>query len=95
MCHCCGSDNKETGKVGDIEKFRSRVAEVIEQIRPGLQMDGGDLKLVDVNDSGEVQVTLYGVCATCPHAQMTLKMGVEQILKEEIPEVSSVVAVPE
>lgn len=91
-CGCSPVDN--TGKkIEDIEAFKTRVTEVIEQIRPSLQMDGGDIKLIDINDSGVVQVALQGACATCPHASMTMKMGVERVLKEEIPEVVSVDAV--
>ena len=86
----------ETGgapAIADLEDFRSRVTEAIEKIRPMLQMDGGDCLLVDVTDSGEVRLTLTGACAGCPHASMTLKMGIEQVLKEEVPEVTSVVSV--
>jgi Fe-S cluster biogenesis protein NfuA len=90
MCDCCGGKAAESNKITDMENFRMRVADAIEQVRPGLQMDGGDVKLVDVNDSGEVQVSLYGACAGCPHAQMTLKMGIERYLKETVPEVTSV-----
>ncbi len=73
--------------------MRERVEEVLGKIRPMLQADGGDLELVDVDDSGVVKVRLQGACAGCPGAQMTLKMGVEKALKEEIPEVKSVEAV--
>ncbi len=94
------SENNETNpsdspaEITDLEDFRKRVGVVIEGIRPGLQMDGGDIKLVGVTETGQVQVSLYGACAGCPHAQATLKMGVERILKEEIPEVSEVVSIP-
>lgn len=95
MCDSCGcSPVENTGKkIEDFEAFKTRVTEVIEQIRPSLQMDGGDIKLIDISDSGEIQVALQGACATCPHATMTMKMGVERVLKEEIPEVVSVDAV--
>lgn len=95
MCDSCGCGSTGNGgkKIEDIEAFKTRVIEVIDQIRPSLQMDGGDIKLIDVNDSGEVQVALQGACASCPHATMTMKMGVERVLKEEIPEVVSVDAV--
>ena len=94
MCHCCGSQPEETGnQVTDLEDFRARVKDVIEKIRPALQMDGGDITLIEVDETGEVKVALRGACAMCPHAQMTLKMGVEQMLKEEIPEVRTVTAV--
>ena len=69
-----------------------KVKAVIEKIRPRLQMDGGDIELVDVED-GKVKVRLKGACAGCPGAQMTLKMGVERIIKEEVPDVKEVIAV--
>ncbi len=94
-CGCTPSDNceKVDVKVTDMEDFRTRVLGVIEEIRPGLQMDGGDIKLVDLTESGQVQVTLQGACSTCPHATMTLKMGVESVLKDKVPEVTEVVAI--
>jgi len=70
-----------------------RVQEVLDKIRPSLQADGGDVELVDVKD-GVVQVRLQGACKGCPMSQMTLKLGIEKILKEQIPEVSEVQAVP-
>jgi Fe-S cluster biogenesis protein NfuA len=74
--------------------MREKVQTVIDEIRPMLQADGGDLELVDVNEeTGVVSVRLQGACKGCPGAQMTLKMGVERKLKSEIPEVTSVEAV--
>lgn len=72
--------------------MRDKVEEVLDKIRPSLVADGGDVELVDVND-GTVQVRFTGACDGCPMATMTLKMGIEQILKREIPEVKEVVAV--
>lgn len=73
---------------------RERVGAVIDQIRPLLQADGGDIELVDIDEqSGVVSVRLQGACAGCPGAAMTLKMGVERRLREKVPEVSEVVAV--
>jgi len=69
--------------------MREKVEAVINEIRPLLQADGGDIELVDVED-GVVKVRLRGACAGCPGAQMTLKMGVERKLKEQIPEVKRV-----
>jgi Fe-S cluster biogenesis protein NfuA len=89
----CGSGDVNEKKLADKEDFRKKVTEAIESIRPQLQMDGGDVKLVDVTDAGDVHVSLYGACATCPMAQMTLKMGIEQALRELVPEVRSVEAV--
>jgi len=72
--------------------MRDKVEEVLNQIRPKLMMDGGNVELVDVND-GVVKVKLTGACAGCAMATMTLKMGIERILKQEVPEVKEVVAV--
>jgi Fe-S cluster biogenesis protein NfuA len=73
--------------------MREQVEQVIDEIRPYLQRDGGDIQLVEVTDDGVVKVRLRGACAGCPGAQMTLKMGVERKLKQEVPEVKEVVAV--
>lgn len=70
--------------------LRERVNEVMELIRPNLQADGGDVELVNVTDEGIVQVRLQGACHGCPMAAMTLQMGIERILKKEIPEVQGV-----
>ena len=70
--------------------MKEKVQAVIEKIRPMLQADGGDVELVDVEDSGVVKVRLQGACAGCPMSQMTLKSGIERLLKQEIPEVTSV-----
>ena len=70
--------------------FEEKVAEIIDTIRPMLQADGGDIELVNIDDDNTVNVRLQGACRGCPAAQMTLKMGVERILKKEIPEVVSV-----
>ncbi len=69
--------------------MREKVEKVLKKIRPNLQADGGDIELVDVVD-GVVKVRLTGACGTCPMSTMTLKMGVERILKEQIPEIKSV-----
>jgi len=71
--------------------MQDKVTGVLDKIRPMLQRDGGDLELVSVND-GKVEVRLTGACAGCPMSTMTLKMGIEQILKQEVPEVKEVVA---
>jgi len=72
--------------------MRDKVEEALNQIRPSLMMDGGNVELVDVND-GTVKVRLTGACAGCAMATLTLKMGIERILKQEVPEVKEVVAV--
>ena len=67
------------------------VAAVLDLIRPSLQADGGDVRLVDVNEDGVVSVELQGACKGCPMSQMTLANGVERILKERVPGVTKVV----
>jgi len=71
--------------------MRDKVEEVLDKIRPSLIRDGGNVELIDVSD-GVVKVKLTGACAGCPMSTMTLKMGIERILKQEIPEVKEVVA---
>lgn len=73
--------------------MKERVQKALEQIRPGLQRDGGDVELVSVGEDGVVRVKLLGACHGCPMSQMTLKMGIEKFLKKEIPEIKSVVSV--
>jgi len=70
---------------------KEQVEGVLDKIRPMLGGDGGNVELVDIND-GTVQVRLTGACAGCPFSAMTLKMGIERLLKQEIPEVKEVVA---
>ena len=72
--------------------MQEKVEEVLNKIRPSLVMDGGNVELVEVND-GTVKLKLVGACASCPMSTMTLKMGIEKILKQEIPEIKEVVAV--
>jgi Fe-S cluster biogenesis protein NfuA len=73
---------------------KEQVKATLEEIRPSLQADGGDVELVSVNDKdGVVQVKLTGACGHCPMSTMTLKMGIERILKEKVPQVTKVVAV--
>jgi Fe-S cluster biogenesis protein NfuA len=72
--------------------MRDKVEEVLNKIRPALIRDGGNVELVDVDD-GTVKLKLVGACAGCPMSTMTLKMGIERIMRQEIPEVKEVVAV--
>jgi Fe-S cluster biogenesis protein NfuA len=72
--------------------MKEKVEAVLALIRPQLQADGGNVELVDVSD-GTVKVRLTGACSGCPMASITLKEGVERILKEQVPEVVEVVAV--
>ena len=72
--------------------MQNKVEATLDKIRPALQADGGDVELVEVAD-GIVKLKLKGACGGCPMASMTLKHGIEKILKEHIPEVKEVVAV--
>ncbi len=72
--------------------MRERVEKVINRIRPAVQMDGGDIQLVDIVD-GIVKVRLVGACVGCPSSAMTLKMGIERAIRAEVPEIKSVEAV--
>ena len=74
--------------------MKEQVQSVLNEIRPMLQRDGGDIELVDVRDNGQVLVKLRGACSGCPGAAMTLKLGVERILKEKVPGVKEVIALP-
>lgn len=71
--------------------LKEKVQKAIQDVRPSLQADGGDIELISVSDDGLVKVRLKGACGTCPMATMTLKNGVENYLKKVIPEVKSVV----
>jgi Fe-S cluster biogenesis protein NfuA len=71
--------------------MRDKVEAALNKIRPSLMADGGNVELIDVND-GVVKIKLTGACAGCPMATMTLKQGIERILKQEIPEIKEVVA---
>ncbi|PLX71210.1 MAG: hypothetical protein C0602_02175 [Denitrovibrio sp.] len=73
--------------------LRERVEEVLEQVRPTLQADGGDIDLLDVSEDGIVKVQLTGACGSCPFSTMTLKHGVEARLKDMIPEVKEVLSI--
>jgi len=73
--------------------MKKRVKELLNDVRPNLQADGGDVELIDISDDGIVKVKLLGACSGCPMAQMTLKMGIEKYLKEKIHEVTEVVSI--
>ena len=74
--------------------LRERVEEALNTIRPALQLDGGDVMLVDVNEQdGVVRVQLQGACAGCPSSQITLAMGIERAIKDKVPEVKEVLSV--
>jgi Fe-S cluster biogenesis protein NfuA len=73
--------------------MKDRIEKEIDNIRPSLQADGGDVELIDVSEDGIVTVKLLGACNGCPMSQMTLKMGIERRLKSIIPEVKEVVSI--
>ncbi len=73
--------------------MKEKVENAIKKIRPMLQADGGDVEFVEI-ENGVVKVRLQGACAGCPMSQMTVKNGIEKLLKEEIPEVEAVEAIP-
>ena len=73
--------------------MKDRVEQVINRIRPAVQMDGGDIELVDVVD-GVVKLRLVGSCAGCPSSVMTLQMGIERAIRAEVPEITGVEAIP-
>jgi Fe-S cluster biogenesis protein NfuA len=77
----------------DMMISKEKVQEVIDKVRPSLQADGGDCELIQVRDDNVVEVKLQGACGSCPMATLTLKAGIERVLKEEIPEVKDVVSV--
>jgi len=73
--------------------LREKVENALQKVKPSLQADGGDVQLVDVDDDGVVKVRLVGACSGCPMSQMTLKSGIEKILKQNVPEVTTVESV--
>jgi Fe-S cluster biogenesis protein NfuA len=72
--------------------MEEKVIAVLNKIRPKLQVDGGDVELIEVKD-GKVKLKLTGACGTCPMSQLTLKIVIENILKKEIPEIKEVIAI--
>jgi Fe-S cluster biogenesis protein NfuA len=73
--------------------LEQQVKDALDKIRPALQRDGGDVELVEVTDDGIVKVKLQGACGGCPMSQMTLKMGIEKVVKQSVPQIKSVEAV--
>ncbi len=73
--------------------MKEKVEKALEQVRPMLQADGGNVELVEVTPDGVVKLKLTGSCGCCPMSQMTLKMGIERMLKQEVPEIKEVMAV--
>lgn len=72
---------------------RARVETVLDKIRPAIQSDGGDVELINIREDNVVEVRLKGACHGCPMATLTLKAGIERIVREEIPEVVEVISV--
>jgi Fe-S cluster biogenesis protein NfuA len=75
-----------------LNTLQERVQKVLDLIRPQIQGDGGDVELVGINEDNVVTVRLTGACVGCPMSQLTLKAGIERILKQQIPEVTAVEA---
>ncbi|PKN68371.1 MAG: hypothetical protein CVU54_15025 [Deltaproteobacteria bacterium HGW-Deltaproteobacteria-12] len=73
--------------------MKEQVQKAIDTVRPALQADGGDVELVDVSADGIVKVKLTGACRGCPMSQMTLKMGIEKVIKKMVPEIKEVLSV--
>ena len=88
MCDKCGCSEADTEKT-----FEEKVKHTIETVRAALQSHGGDVELVGIDEDNTVRVRLQGACQGCPGAAMTMKMGIERILKEKVPEVKEIVAV--
>ncbi len=88
MCDQCGCSDANTDQT-----FDEKVREVIESIRPALQAHGGDVELVATDDDNREKVRLQGACQGCPGAQMTMRLGIERILRERVPQVKEVLAV--
>jgi Fe-S cluster biogenesis protein NfuA len=82
-----------TGSALQEDRMREQIEQALEKIRPALERDGGGVELVDVEEDGTVRVRLTGACSGCPMSQMTLKQGVERIVKQMVPEVKSVESV--
>jgi len=72
--------------------MKEKVEKALDKIRPMLQADGGNVDLVEVSADGVVKLKLTGSCGCCPMSQMTLKMGIEKILKQEVPEIKEIIA---
>ncbi len=75
------------------EELSKKVTNIIDQIRPYLQQDGGDIKFIEITDDNVVNVELLGACGSCPYSTMTLKNGVETAVLKALPEIKSVEAI--
>lgn len=88
MCENCGC-----GETNTDQTFQERVKDTIDNLRGALQSHGGDVELVSIDEDNTVNVRLQGACQGCPGAAMTMKLGIERVLKQSVPEVKQVVAV--
>jgi Fe-S cluster biogenesis protein NfuA len=88
MCENCGC-----GETNADQTFQEKVKDTIDNLRGALQSHGGDVELVSIDQDNTVNVRLQGACQGCPGAAMTMKLGIERILKQKVPEVKQVVAV--
>jgi Fe-S cluster biogenesis protein NfuA len=87
MCENCGC-----GETNTDQTFQEKVKDTIDNLRGALQSHGGDVELVSIDQDNTVNVRLQGACQGCPGAAMTMKMGIERILKQKVPQVKQVVA---
>ncbi len=88
MCDACGCSQESTEQT-----IEEKVKDTLESVRESLQSHGGDVELVGIDEDNTVRVRLQGACQGCPGAAMTMKSGIEKILKDKVPEVKEVVAV--
>jgi len=72
---------------------KQKVEEILDQIRPAIQSDGGDVELINIREDNVIEVRLQGACKGCPMATLTLKAGIERVIKEHLPEVKEVISV--
>jgi len=88
MCEACGCSQENTEQT-----LERKVKDTIETLRDALQSHGGDIELVGIDEDNTVRIRLQGACHGCPGAAMTMKMGVERILRQKVPQIKGVVAV--
>jgi len=88
MCEECGCHETDAD-----QNIEDQVKDVIEAVRGNLKAHGGDIEFISLEEDNSVKVRLQGACSGCPGAMMTLKMGVERLLKEKVPQVKEVIAV--
>lgn len=91
MSEIAATENTATPKTtGVTVEDKVKVMEVIQSLRPFLQADGGDCEVVDITDEGIVQLKLHGACGSCPSSTYTLKMGIEEQVRQQVPSIQSV-----